>query len=206
MGRRIVYGVCVGSWERFAANVVPRTQGREVIAIAGHTSIATAYRKIQVAARLRHDILILQHDDLEIVDPDFEAKICEAIDGGADLVGVAGGGSDGGIAWWNQNPVGHQRTDVRDIDFGTRSGDVQCLEGSLIAMSSWASWLPFDRDYPGFHGYDADICRQVVSEGRRVAVVDIDTWHHTPMGFKSTQSERDWLAADAIFRQKWGLA
>jgi len=203
---RIVYGVCVGSWERFAANVVPRTQGREVIAIAGHTSIATAYRKIQMAARLRADILILQHDDLEITDPDAEAKIIEAIAGGADLVGVAGGGSDGGIAWWNQNPIGHQRTDVGEIDFGVRFGDVQALEGSLIAMSDWSSWLQFDDRYPGFHGYDADICRQAITERRRVAVVDIDTHHHTRMGFKTAQSHEDWLAADRIFRDKWRLS
>jgi len=211
---RIVYGVCVGSWGRFNDNVVT-AETEQLIALSGQTSIARAYREIQrVALGLSADILILQHDDLEITDPDAEAKIIEAIKGGADLVGVAGGGSDGGIAWWNQNPIGHQRTDVGEIDFGVRAGDVQALEGSLIAMSRWAieSGVMFDNRYPGFHGYDADICRQVFTNtfleprDRRVTVVDIDTHHHTQMGFKSAQSHEDWLTADRIFRDKWRLA
>lgn len=207
---KIAYGACVGSWEQFGSHVAPHVDGRCVIALAGQTSIAAAYRGIVAAAVcLDVDALVLQHVDLEIVGHvlDAEAKIIAAIEAGADLVGVAGGGSDSGIAWWNQAPIGHQRTDVREIDFGARSGDVQCLEGSLIAMSRWAmEHTAFDQQYPGFHGYDADIGRQCWTYGRRVTVVDFDTWHHTQMGFKSQQSHEDWLAADKIFRAKWGLS
>jgi hypothetical protein len=202
---KIVYGVCVGDWDRFRANVLPPLEGKPVIAVSGQDSIAVAYNSIMEAAyEMRAMVLILQHDDLEIMDPDAEDKIFAGLDEAA-LVGVAGGMDRGGIAWWNHDPVGHQTTDVSFIDFGVRTGPVDLLEGSLLAISGAVMLgLRFDPLYPGFHGYDVDISRQVRENGFDVAVVDVDTHHHTQMGYKSESSHRDWLEADRIFRAKWG--
>jgi hypothetical protein len=207
---RVMYGVCVGDWGRFSTYVAPRTAGRDVIAMSGQTSIAAAYRAIASVAEVRGaEALILLHDDLELLDPQAEEKILGAIRSGSDLVGMAGGGSAAGIGWWAQSPVGATRCDDPGspvVDFGQRSGDVETLDGALLAMSSWAvRHTYFDTRYPGFHGYDADISAQVRRGRRRVSVIDIDTHHHTRLGFKSAESEADWWTADAIFREKWGL-
>mgnify|MGYP001610298372 CR=1 FL=1 len=200
----IEYGCVVGSWDRYNAYVAPRTAGRRVHTRFGETSIASAYNSI-LDACTDLDVLILLHDDLEITDPDGEAKLAAAVtDPGVILAGVAGGSGRHGLAWWNHDPVGHQQTDAMSIDFGPRSGDVDLLEGSLLVFGPRAvADLRFDLQYPGFHGYD-DIGMQAAQMGR-VVVVDVDTHHHTPMGFKTPDSQTQWWAADRLYRDKWQL-
>jgi len=36
-------------------------------------------------------------------------------------------------------------------------------------------------------------------------VADVDTHHHTRMGFKSQASHDQWAAGDRAFREKWSL-
>jgi hypothetical protein len=200
---KVGYGCCVGSWERFARYVVPPAGDAPILALSGQTSIADAYNvMLRWAWSEEIGILILQHDDLEILDPDHVAKFAAAFeaDPEAQLLGVAGGAMRGGLAWWNHDPVGHQRTDAMMIDFGVRSGRVELLEGSLLVFSSWAiENVRFD-SRPGFHGYDA-VAMQV-SYG---TVVDVDTHHHTQLGFDNEASHQDWLDADRHFRQMWEI-
>lgn len=203
----LAYGVCVGSWDRFNQYVVPHTEGRELVGISGQTSIAVAYNRILTG--LSHDSyagLILQHDDLEITDPRAEDIILAMLAvPDVALVGVAGGDARSGLAWWNIDPVGHQLTDSMMIDFGCRAGDVTLLEGSLLAFSPWAmDNLRFDENIPGFHGYD-EIAMQAIKEEKRVVVVDVDTHHHSTLGFDSLDSHAEWHRADEYFRRKWGL-
>ncbi len=205
----VAYGCCVGSDEKLRRYVVPRLPPlRLLYAQRDQTSIAVAYNQILDDAKQDGvEVLILQHDDLEITDPRGEDKLVAALMGArVGLVGVAGGGGDAGLAWWNQGPIGHQRTDTMDIDFGHREGTVTLLEGSLLAFGPWAiEHLRFDEAFPGFHGYDeiAMQCRWYAAMLN--VVVDVDTWHHNPMGFKSEQSHQEWLAADRMYRKKWGL-
>lgn len=204
---RVVYGCCVGSWDKLSRYVIPRIGDRPLIAISGQTNIADAYNAILEAVRdFDPDMLILLHDDLEILDPDAETKLLAAVSQpDVALAGIAGGGGKAGLAWWGQDPIGFQRTDVMTIDFGRRSGEVDLLEGSLLAFSSWATWhLSFDMTYPGFHGYD-EVAMQAIRRGKRNLVVDIDTHHHTQMGFKSVHSSQQWSEADQLYRMKWGL-
>jgi len=202
----VVYGVCVGSWGKLQANVVPHVGARPLVAVSGQTSIATAYNAIiDAAMELDADALVLQHDDLEITDPDGEAKLLAMLEvPNTGIVGIAGGLYGAGMAWWNNSPTGHQRTDVMDIDFGRHSGSTMMLEGSLLVLSKWAiNHLQFDTRYPGFHGYDVDISLQVLHHGKDVRVADVETHHHTQMGFKTDESHLDWLRADELFRAKW---
>lgn len=202
----VAYGVCVGSWDKFNRYVLPHTADRPVMALSGQTCIGAAYNLILAAYEMACDLdmLILQHDDLEIVDPDAESKFAAALaEPGVLLAGVAGGSARGGLAWWNHDPVGHQRTDAMNIDFGSRTGDVDLLEGSLLVFSRVAiELLRFDLSFTGFHGYD-DIGMQASRGEGRAVVVDVDTHHHNPMGFKSGQSHAEWLEADQLFRHKW---
>jgi hypothetical protein len=208
MSPSVGFGCCVGSWERFNSYVVPHAAGRPIMALSGQTSIAAAYNQILDAYRYEpiHDMIILQHDDLEILSPTAEERIAELMRDQPDigLVGVAGGSARGGLAWWNHDPVGHQGTDARMIDFGQREGNVDLLEGSFLAFSPWAlANLRFD-ERPGFHGYD-EIAMQAARKGMRVVVADIDTHHHTPLGFDNELSQAEWWTADQWFREKWGI-
>ena len=207
----IAYGCCVGSWEKFEKNIVPRTVGRQVLGLCGQPSIGVAYNSILAAYQNRGlDALVLLHDDLELVDPDAEEKFLAAVaEPDVALVGVIGGSPDPpSITWWENGPrAGHQRTDSMMLDFGRSPGpvDVLFIEGSIMVFSPWAiENLKFDTLYPGFLGYD-DICVTAkLVHGKRVVVTDVDTHHHSTVGFKSEAIRDSWNEADRLFRGKWG--
>jgi hypothetical protein len=204
----VAYGCCVGSPEKFNRYVEPRTRERIVVTLAQQTSIAQAYNEILSAYRtMRVDAVVLQHDDLEIVDPDAEAKFLDALaaDPEIALVGVAGGYGVGSLAWWNANTIGHQEIEPGLLDFGQRTGYVDLLEGSVLVFSPWAVQnLRFDERFVGFHGYD-DVAMIAASHGMKSYVADVDTFHHVQLGFKSQESAEAWAEADRLFREKWGL-
>lgn len=200
----IGYGCCVGSWNKFTRNVAPRTENRPLVALYGQTQLTVAYNTVLDAYRGRGmDAVILLHDDLEIVDPDAEAKFLDALDDDVAMVGVCGGKGDQTLAWWDSPTIGHQMTDSGLLDFGTRTGDVAFIEGSIMVFSPWAvEHLRFDTGYPGFLGYD-DICLTARQAGKRVVVADVDTHHHSTVGFKSAEIRAAWDVAERIFQAKW---
>lgn len=203
----IVYGCCVGSWEKFQRYVVPATQGRWVIATSGHSGIVAAYNLILEAVQDERELeaLILMHDDLELLDPDAEAKLVAPLaDPDVAIVGVAGGGG-ASLYWWEHGPIGHQRTDVMNIDFGTRTGEVTLVEGSVMALSPWlVRNLRFDPQFTYFHGYD-EIGMQVQLHKKKSVIVDVDTHHHNPMGYASEHSAAMCRLANKLYQEKWGL-
>ena len=203
----IGYGVCVGTWSKFAAFVAPRVAG-PVMAVSGHDNICVAYNRIlDYYARTPSggdlEALVLLHDDLEITDPMFEDKVRKALADDVAVVGGCGGPSDVSLAWGdNAGCLGHQQTDSGLIDFGPRSGAVAMLDGSILVLSPWAlASLRFDENYAGFHGYP-HICRDARAVGRRVVVADIDTYHHTTVGFKSVEIERSFTVTNWIYQQQ----
>lgn len=197
------FGTCVGSWEKLSRNVVPNISG-PLFALSGQTQLTVAYNTILDGYRGKGlDAVILLHDDLEITDPLAEAKFLAALDPDVALVGVCGGKGDQTLAWWESEKVGHQMTDSGLLDFGPRSGDVAFIEGSIMVFSPWAvENLRFDPRYPGFLGYD-DVCLTAREAGKRVTVVDVDTHHHSTVGFKSPEIARAWDVAEQIFQAKW---
>lgn len=201
----IRYGACVGSWDRIARYVEPRIEGREFIGLSGQPSLAVAYNRIlDMYARSHDGPVVLLHDDLEITDPAFEAKVEQAIADhpGAALIGVCGGTDESSLAWWNGPTVGHQATDAMILDFGVRTGEVAVLEGSVLVFTPWAvQYLRYDTSFPGFHSAD-EVCLNARAAGRTLVVADIDTHHHTPMGFRTAAGEAAWAAGDAIYRRK----
>jgi hypothetical protein len=200
----VAYGCCVGSWEKFHRNVVPRAGNRPLLGLAGQTALTQAYNTILDAYRGRDlDAVILLHDDLEIVDPLAEEKFLAALTDDVALVGVCGSKGDKTLAWWTSETVGHQMTDSGMIDFGTRTGDVAFIEGSIMVFSPWAvANLRFDERYPGWLGYD-DVCLHARAAGKRVTVADVDTHHHSTIGFKSLAIAAAWDVAEEIFQEKW---
>lgn len=201
----IAIGCCVGSWEKFARWVAPRAFG-PVLGLSGQSSICDAYNSIIDAFKTQGvDALVLVHDDLEITDLDAERKVREALDDpSVAIVGVDGGRGVQSISWWDYAPIGHQATDSGLVDFGQRSGDVDYIDGTFIALSRWAMEnLRFDTEY-GFHGYE-DVCLAAKAAGKRVVAIDLDTHHHATLGFRSAEVHRQWAEANALFKRKWNL-
>lgn len=207
----IAYGVVVSDWGKLQRNVVPRIGDAPLIALSGQTSIAEAYNSIldaYISQGRMLDALVLQHDDLEVIDPLMEEKLQRAMteDAGVGLVGVIGTRKVGSLAWWNGGIVGHQQTDSMMIKDDPLESCVACTDGSFMALSSWAvENVRFDTRYPGFHGYDVDMGMQLTRQGRKVKVADIDTHHHTTLGFKSPEIQASWEHAAALFADKWAL-
>jgi hypothetical protein len=204
----IAYGVCVGSWDRFHRFVEPRVRGRQLLVAHGQPSITVAYNRILAAFSAQDplpDALVLLHEDLEIIDPDFEVKVAWELEcPDVALVGVAGGRGVTSLAWWEApERFGHQLTDSGPLELGPRRGDVDSLEGSLLVFSRWAiDHLRYDERLTGFHCCD-EICIRAVRAGRAVKVADIDTHHHTVVGaFKSEAARREWFANDALYRER----
>lgn len=207
---RVAYGCVTNSLERVRNFVIPRVGNRPLTLLWNQTSMTRAYNEILDSWSVDPpDVLILVHDDLELTDPDAERKFYEALQrDDIELVGVAGGFDieAHGLAWWNAKTVGHQLTDSRPLEFGPREGYVTSLEGSVMALSPWGVRnVRFDETFTGFHGYD-DIGMTVNVEHRRgVWVADVDTHHHTQLGFDSPDGFTAWLEADRKFREKWNL-
>lgn len=203
----VAYGCCVGSWDKFDRYVALRTGDSPMQAYSDQRSIAVAYNQmINIYRGADVDALVLLHDDLEITDPDFEAKILEAVARpDVALVGVCGGRGAGSLAWWNADTVGHQLIDSGMLDFGAHAGDVDMIEGSIMVLSPWAiANLEFDEGYGGFHAYP-EISLSAREKGKRTIVIDVDTYHHTTLGFKSLESQESWFESDRRFREKWGF-
>lgn len=200
---------------------------RPLIALSNQTSIAQAYNTILDSFWCQYgsdlEAVLLLHTDLTITDPEGEAKIVAALqEPDVALVSIEGGDGDRGTEWWACNPIGHQYLDTMVIDFAglipgaesgppertkprARAGDVEVLEGSLLAFSPWAiRRLRFDEKCPAaFHGYD-EVCFQAGKLGKRCVVVDVETHHHTNGAYKGAQSIDDWRAANEWSRKKWG--
>lgn len=204
----VVYGVCEGPTDRAQRYVVPRVGGRPLLRYRGRSSITVAYNEMLAACRGRDlDMLVLLHDDLELIDPDAEKKLLVAVsEPDVAIAGVAGGRGVFSLAWWEApERFGWQLTDSGPLDFGPRGADVDSLEGSVLAFSPWAiENLRYDERLTGFHCCD-EICITATRAGKRVVVTNVDTHHHTVLGFKSEAAQREWFANDAIYRERENL-
>lgn len=203
----VAFGCCTNSLDRVSRWVVSRVGDAKLVIMWNQVSITRAYNMIIDAGRREAwDMLVLLHDDLELTDPRAVEKLYDAVtEPDVALVGVAGGGDGQALAWWSDDPVGHQLIDTQMLDFGSHVGDVTLLEGSLLVFSRWAiDHLRFDERFTGFHGYD-EISRQARALGKRVVVADVDTHHHTVLGFDSPESEQAWVTAGELYRAKWSL-
>lgn len=214
----IGYGCCVGSWDKFHANVRP-ADGRLIVATSGQQHIAVAYNAI-LDAFMQYDLahgdlegVVLQHDDLEITDPAADDKIRALLKAHPwGVIGIAGATTIHGLDWWNAQTWGRQQVNDRMLQFGpldsgepVATHEAHMLEGSLLILGIEAAReLRFDTRFVGFHGYDEATYRAWRS-GWTVLVADIDTFHHTSLGGASKAKMDAWHEANRIFKEKWDL-
>jgi GT2 family glycosyltransferase len=209
----IVFASCVADDEKFRRFAAPglglaMEDDSAFVRVSHPTSIFVAYNGVLDALAGRDDVeaVVLLHEDTEVRDPAFAAKVRAALaDPSVAVAGVVGARGIAGLAWWEGTCFGRVDESRGLIDHGGGVHDVDVVDGLLLVLSPWAvRTLRFDdRTFTGFHAYDADLCLQARAAGRRVVVLDTDVCHHTKGGYGDVEAYR---AADAAFRAKWGGA
>ena len=204
--RTMLFGVCAGPTDKYERIALPSIRG-ETIVVRRHPSIAEAYNTILDAAR-GADGLVLLHDDVELIDGDLERKL-EAVfaDDGVAIAGVIGARDNRTLAWWNFRMIGGVVHEITPSGARTLEGNpgrgfhrVDTVDGLLMAFSPWAiHHLRFDTRYPGFDGYDGDICSQAHAAGKTITTIDTEVAHH----ISGRRYGGTFRQADLLWRSRW---
>jgi len=189
----------------------------EVYAFAAVASICRSYNLLLDAAAKRDDLeaLVVVHPHTEIVDPQFCAKVREAMcDPEVGVVGCAGASGVRSIAWW-EGAVTAAPIVQRYPEFGggdlpafdwaqpaAPPAEVDTVAGLLLVLSPWVVRnVRFDEALRMNHGYDLDFCRQVRTGGRKAVVADLRVVNH-----QSVELVKDlnlWIEAHMQLAEKW---
>lgn len=183
----------------------------ELIRIKNAPSLAHGYNR--GIERSTGEFLIFSHDDIEILTPDFRARLLAHLES-FDLVGVAGTSTLLNGRWISAGQPGiHGQVVARGPTgegltltvFGPPEqrarGNIQALDGVFLAARRQAmESLRFDEEvFDGFHLYDIDFSYRAHLAGLRVGVCnDILIYHHS-LGI-ATDS---WLHYMEVFQKKF---
>lgn len=195
--------------------------GSEVYALEAVGSIFRSYNALLDMAGGREDLeaLVLVHQDAEIVDADMCVKVREALsDPEVGVVGCVGAIGVRSIAWWEGSVTlasfvhrydEHGGGDLPAFSWAwadappyARTGEVDTLDGFVLALSPWAvRELRFDESLGQLHGYDFDFCLQVRAAGRKVVTADFRAIHNHAL--EPFSDPEDWIAAHVQVAEKW---
>jgi hypothetical protein len=193
----------------------------EVFAYQSGGSIFRAYNVLMEMAAKRNDLeaLVLLHQDSEIIDPEFCAKVREQLrDPEVAIVGCAGALGVRNISWWEGMVTwasfAHRYEEMGGGDIPGLSwhsdrvpsyattGEVDAIDGFIIVMSPWAvRELRFDESLGLLHGYDLDICMQARAAGKKVVTTGFRAIHHHSLDLIGDQEA--WVAAHMRISEKW---
>ncbi len=189
-----------------------------VFTYATTRTVAGTYNLIldRAAALPELEALVLLHEDAEIVEHDFGAKLRHAFaDPDVGVVGCVGATGVSSIAWWDGSVTwtsapyryeelgGGELLWRRDADDAERApGAVDSVYGVLLALSPWAvENLRFDESLGSIYGYDFDICAQARAAGRKVLAADLKIAHHHPL--ELVTDEELFRSAHIRAAEKW---
>jgi SAM-dependent methyltransferase len=208
----IVFGVCVEDGTRFPRVAQPTIErvmrdGDVLLTDDGSSGICAAYNKfIERAVLLPEcEALVLLHDDVELIDRNFRAKVLAAAgEPGVGIVGVIGASGLQSVEWWTgRERRGRVMESRGPIAFQPAPGDVDVVDGLLLVVTPGVCrTLRFDtEELRHFHGYDIDICLQARKAGFRVVVAAIDVFHRTKGGYGD---KAHFDEAAAVLGERWG--
>jgi hypothetical protein len=193
-----------------------------VLARAAAGSIFRSYNLImdQAAELEGLEALVLLHQDSQIADPAFCAKIRAALeDPEVGVVGAVGAVGVRSIAWWDGSVTWASFTH-RYEEFG--GGDVPAfgwngqpkpayaeigtpvdtVDGFVMVLSPWVvENLRFDESLGMLHGYDFDFCLTVREAGKKCVTADLQVIHHHTLDLVS--NPETWIAAHIAIAEKW---
>jgi hypothetical protein len=210
-----VYERCAAPGIRLA-----KETNSKVFAIQAAGSIFRSYNLLlDLAARCEDlEALVLVHEDAELLDPDFCAKLREALsDADVGVVGCVGAVGVRSIAWWEgSRTYGSFVQRYPELGGGEFNGvgssnapepldtahEVECVDGFLLAIAPWAVRnIRFDESLGTHWGYDFDYCLQVRAAGRKVVAAPLRTAHHLPL--QLLKDPEPWIAAHTRAAEKW---
>jgi hypothetical protein len=193
----------------------------EVMAIRATSSIFRSYNVLLERAARHDDLeaLVLVHQDTELADPDFGAKVRAAFaDPDAAVLGAIGAVGVRTLAWWEGSVTWasfiHRYGELGGGDLPgfawrqadappfARTGEVDVVDGFLLVLSPWAVRnLRFDESLGTLHGYDVDFCFQVREAGRKVLAADLRAIHNHSLDLVS--DPEGWIEAHVRLAGKW---
>jgi len=213
------------AFERWAARGVARVREPDsaVYPNSSPGSIFRAYNLLLDLAAAHEDLeaLVLLHQDVEIVDARFCAKIRGALShADVGVVGCVGALDARSLAWWEGSVTWASFTH-RYYEYGggelpafsmdparepqpayARPGEVDTIDGVLMVLSPWAvRTLRFDETLGQFDGYDLDFCLQVREAGRKVVTADLKVVHHHSLELMNAPER--WIEANIRLTEKW---
>jgi hypothetical protein len=211
-----VYRRCAEPGIRLAAE-----PDSEVIANAAAGSLFRSYNLIldSVAGRDDVEAVVLLHQDAEIADPEFAAKLRHALAGpDVGVVGCVGAIGVRSIAWWEGSVTWasfvHRYGELgggdlpafswngADVPAYARTGEVDTVDGFVLGLSPWVVQnIRFDESLGQLHGYDFDFCLQVRAAGRKVVTEDFKVIHHHSLDLVS--EPETWIQAHMRVAEKW---
>jgi Glycosyltransferase like family len=218
----IAFGVAVGEVEPYSRYCHRGIQlaaepDSEVFRFAAVGSLARSYNLLLEAAAAYDDLegLVIVHPYAEIVDPDFCAKVRQALsDPEVGVVGCVGATGVRSIAWWEGSvrsaPVIQRYTEHGGGEVPAYSwahpemtpGDVEAVDAFLLVLSPWAvRTVRFDEELVLGHGSDVDYCLEVRAAGRKVAVADLRVIHHRTLDL--INDLEIWIEAHIQLAEKW---
>jgi GT2 family glycosyltransferase len=222
----IVFGTAIMNPEthdRCAAPGIRRAAEADSVILAHQTagSLFRNYNLLLDKAAAYDDLeaLVLVHQDAELADPDFAAKVRATFsDPDVAIVGCVGAVGVRSIAWW-QGAVTWASFSHRYEEFGggefesltwepektpsyAAPGEVDVVDGVVMVLSPWAVRnLRFDESLGQLHGYDFDICMQARAAGKKVVTADFRAIHHHSLELISNPEA--WIAAFIRLAEKW---
>lgn len=211
-----VYRRCAEPGIRLAAE-----PDSEVIANAAAGSLFRSYNLIldSVAGRDDVEAVVLLHQDAEIADPEFAAKLRRALAGpDVGVVGCVGAIGVRSIAWWEGSVTWasfvHRYGELgggdlpafswngAEVPAYARTGEVDTVDGFVLGLSPWVVQnVRFDESLGQLHGYDFDFCLQVRAAGRKVVTEDFKVIHHHSLDLVS--EPETWIQAHMRVAEKW---
>jgi hypothetical protein len=175
---------------------------------------------LDLAAEYEHlEALVLVHQDTEIVDPDFCAKLREALrDPEVGVAGCVGAVGVRSIAWWEGSVTWgsfiHRYSELGGGDLpafawdnaklpaSARTGVVDTVDGFVMGLSPWVVRnVRFDESLGRLHGYDFDFCLQVRAAGRKIVTADFKAIHNHSLDLVSNPDS--WIEAHMRVAEKW---
>lgn len=185
-------------------------------------SIHASYNAILERAAAIDDLegLVLIHQDAEITDATFCAKLRDALaDPDVGVVGCVGSIGVRSIAWWEGSVTWasfvHRYTELGGGDVPSvtwkdeahppyaRLGEVDTVDGFVLGLSPWVVRnIRFDESLgQALHGYDFDFCLQVRAAQRKIVTADFKVIHNHSLELASDLEH--WSQAHVAVAEKW---
>ena len=193
---------------RLRENLATRLENWELVHIGDARSLAEAYNR--GLERAVGEIIVLCHDDIRILAPDFSSRLRDHLSR-FDIIGVAGSSRcQGPAALWSGPPDSHGWITYREGNtylptiagaYGPVVAPAQVLDSVFIAANrNVFSSVRFDETaFDGFHLYDIDFTWRAHTSGLRLAICqDLLVEHLSRGDFGST-----WQTYAARFRNKF---